>query len=84
MRGGSGIRVGLSGRNLPVADEYAIGFRLLDLAYGVLRHARERTELENGMAVWLGNATTGLRRQLSNQLRPGRSVEHGEPDCPEG
>jgi hypothetical protein len=36
---------------LPVEDEYAFGFRLLDIAHEVLRHARERT----GPAAALGS-----------------------------
>lgn len=39
--------LGFPDGTLPVTDEYAFGFRLLDVAHGVLRHARERVELES-------------------------------------
>jgi hypothetical protein len=56
--------LGFPDGNLPVADEYAFGFRLLDIANGVLRHARER----DGSSVGdYGNAT--IERQGNSAYR---------------
>jgi hypothetical protein len=68
--------------NLPVADEYAVGFRLLELACGVLRHARERESLERGRTALpeLDVATVEVRQAL--EQHDGNS--HTELDWPEG
>lgn len=66
---------------LPVADEYAFGLRLLDLAHGVLLHAQERTALETAA----GSQGQGPAELLGShrQLAPRTVIEHGEPPCPE-
>jgi len=69
--------LGFPDGNLPLADEYAVGFRLLDMAHGVLRHARERAELD-GIAVERLDDTDDLKRQIEGRH------EHDEPVCPEG
>ena len=68
--------------NLPVADEYAFGFRLLDLAHGVLLHAQERTAVEAAA----GGPGQGLAELLGSVERVGHGtvIEYGEPPCPEG
>jgi len=76
--------LGFPDRNLRVTDEYAFGFRLLDVAQGVLRHARERTALESGQEGGMGDATGELKRQLGSQHLSGAVIEHDEPHCPEG
>ena len=73
--------LGFPDGTLPVADEYAFGFRLLDLAHGVLLHAQERTALD-AAAGSRGHGPAELPGS-PRQLAPRTVIEHGEPPCPE-
>ena len=74
--------LGFPDGTLPAADEYAFGFRLLDVAHGVLLHAQERTALE----ATVGRPGQDLAALLGSpgQLTPGTVIEHDQPECPEG
>lgn len=62
--------LGFPDGTLPVADEYAFGFKLLDVAHGVLRHARKRTELQDQVRR---DQPSGIRYEAKAEavLRPG-------------
>lgn len=66
--------LGFPDGNLPLVDEYAFGFRLLDLSHGILAHARERAPLAAGPAE-PGPMRARLRREAV--------IEHGELPYPE-
>ena len=73
--------LGFPDGTLPVADEYAFGFRLLDVAHGVLRHARERVELDGSVITDVDGTTDGLRRQISSGQASDVLNAYDEPEC---
>jgi hypothetical protein len=66
---------------LPVADELEFGYRLVDLAHGVLRHARQRSlAVTVDVAPPIGQLTV-RHDQMTNDT--GYAML-GDPGCPEG
>jgi hypothetical protein len=82
----AGFALGFPENTLPLSDEYAFGFRLLDVGYGILLHARERQqqEQEDEDADGLSDLTAGLKWQLQAQNEGGMVIELNEAPCPEG
>ena len=67
--------LGFPDGSLPLADEYAFGFRLLDVAHGVLRHAQERAALSGSEREQVGSTTNGP--QLRTAHERSLIIEHG-------